>query len=229
MLKSVSIFLTVMSPECISTFLRFHKTSVESVWGIHTWHIVITRGWYPETTADDSEHKNISFSHFIFWCAYLECIAGFWDICCSCKWASITWLLQILSLTTHWLISTGSMPSCCDQVIEQLTYYLVLCGQKVVCPKLLTIEFWKYMTLFPLLICKMVNTHCVYDSVGMTIDIKTGHTWKQYCLLVFQRGMLILKNEGSGSMHSTEGWTERGRWDEVWVGLWSLFIFLCLY
>ena len=77
----------------------------------------------------------------------------------------------------------------------------------------------KVYNTFSLLICKMVNTHGVYGSVGMTVDIRTCHTGKQYCLLVFQRGMLILKSEGSGSMHSTEGWTERGRWDEVWVGL----------
>ena len=101
--------------------------------------------------------------------------------------------------TAHTLLAAMRAESC----LSQASHYRVL----------------KVHDTSSLLICKMVNTRCVYDSVGMTIDIKTGRTWKQYCLLVFQRGMLILKNEGSGSMHSTEGWTERGRWDEVWVGL----------
>ena len=67
----------------------------------------------------------------------------------------------------------------------------------------------------------MVNTHGVYGSVGMTVDIRTCHTGKQYCLLVFQRGMLILKmkevgqcipqrNEQKGGDGMRCGWVYRG-------------------
>ena len=146
----------------------------------------------PSTTMSLSTEDDAIYSRFLRY--LLQLLVSLYHMATSNPVANSTlvdqyWLqaklLRSSYRTAHTLLAATRAESC----LSQASHYRVL----------------KVHDTSSLLICKMVNTHCVYGSAGMRIDIRTGHTGKQYCLLVFQRGMLILKNEGSGSMHSTGG------------------------
>ena len=63
-------------------------------------------------------------------------------------------LLRSSYRTAHTLLAATRAESC----LSQASHYRVL----------------KVHDTSSLLICKMVNTHCVYGSAGMRIDIRTG-------------------------------------------------------